>query len=236
MKYNIYCDESCHLENDESNVMVLGAVWCPEEKAKEINKRIREIKSRYNFDDGYELKWTKISPNHLKIYLDVIDYFFDDDDIHYRGVVIPDKRMLRHEEFHQSHDIWYYKMFFILLKNILEPQSEYKIFLDYKDIRGGKRILKLHEVLCNTYYDFSQEIIKDIQLVKSNQVEIIQVTDIITGALSYLHRSLSSNEGKLSIISRIKERSKYSLMNNTLYREQKMNLLIWRPSRMALDA
>ena len=47
MEYNIYCDEICHLENDDSNVMVLGAIWCPAEKAKEINHRIREFKQKY---------------------------------------------------------------------------------------------------------------------------------------------------------------------------------------------
>ena len=26
--YNVYCDESCHLENDHQKVMTLGAVWC----------------------------------------------------------------------------------------------------------------------------------------------------------------------------------------------------------------
>jgi len=25
--YNIYCDESCHLENDHEPVMLVGAVW-----------------------------------------------------------------------------------------------------------------------------------------------------------------------------------------------------------------
>jgi len=28
--YNIYCVESCHLENDGKRFMVLGAVCCPE--------------------------------------------------------------------------------------------------------------------------------------------------------------------------------------------------------------
>ena len=27
--FNIYCDESCHLEHDRQQVMVLGAIWCP---------------------------------------------------------------------------------------------------------------------------------------------------------------------------------------------------------------
>ncbi len=37
---NIYCDESCHLENDNQKVMVLGAVWCPFEKKDEIFERL----------------------------------------------------------------------------------------------------------------------------------------------------------------------------------------------------
>ena len=31
--FNVYCDESCHLEHDRQKVMVLGAIWCPLEKA-----------------------------------------------------------------------------------------------------------------------------------------------------------------------------------------------------------
>jgi hypothetical protein len=30
--YNVYCDESCHLENDHQKVMVLGAVRYPLKK------------------------------------------------------------------------------------------------------------------------------------------------------------------------------------------------------------
>lgn len=42
--FNIYCDESCHLQNDHQQVMVLGAIWCPLEKTREIAVRLREIK------------------------------------------------------------------------------------------------------------------------------------------------------------------------------------------------
>jgi hypothetical protein len=42
MEYNIYCDESCHLEHDGINVMVL--MWCDKEKKSEIFNRIFEIK------------------------------------------------------------------------------------------------------------------------------------------------------------------------------------------------
>ena len=72
MLYNVYCDETCHLENDGINVMVLGAVWCPQRKLKEINQRIKEIKVRNNVSPTMELKWTKISPGKLDLYKDLV--------------------------------------------------------------------------------------------------------------------------------------------------------------------
>ncbi len=37
--FNVYCDESCHLENDRQKAMVLGAVWCPLDKTREMSIR-----------------------------------------------------------------------------------------------------------------------------------------------------------------------------------------------------
>ena len=110
MLYNVYCDETCHLEHDNSNVMVLGAVWCSQLKLKEINERIRQIKKRNNVSETMEMKWTKISPAKVDLYKDLVNYFFDDDDLHFRGIIIPDKTKLNHEHYHQTHDTWYYKM------------------------------------------------------------------------------------------------------------------------------
>ena len=41
--FNIYCDESYHLEHDPVNVtaMVIGGILCPDAKKKEANDRIR---------------------------------------------------------------------------------------------------------------------------------------------------------------------------------------------------
>lgn len=109
--YNLYCDESCHLENDGQKAMVLGAVWCPDDKRAEIAKRLREIKQRHGLPADFEVKWTKVSSGQQAFYMDLVDYFFDDDDLHFRAVVVPDKTLLNHSDFGQSHDDWYYKMY-----------------------------------------------------------------------------------------------------------------------------
>lgn len=228
--FNIYCDESGHLERDQSNVMVLGAVWCPLEKTREIAVRLREIKQKHNLSDNFELKWVKVSPAKLRYYIDVVDYFFDDDDLHFRALIIPDKSLLDHEKYAQTHDDWYYKMYFDMLKVILNPASYYRIYLDIKDTRSAGKIRKLHEVLANEMYDFKRSIIQQVQTVRSNEVEQLQLADLLIGALAYVYRGLVSSRAKLDLVERIKVRSNYKLTQTTLLQEEKVNLFRWRAS------
>jgi len=114
-----------------------------------------------------------------------------------------------------------------MLKIIFSPDSQYRIYLDIKDSRGGAKVAKLHEVLCNNIYDFSRSIIERVQIIRSYETEILQLADLLTGAISYANRGLSDNAGKVALIKRIRERSYYSLTRTTLYRENKVNLFRW---------
>ena len=80
VEYNVYCDESCHLEHDNSNVMVIGAVYCPKKMVKKINKDIYSIKERYGLPKNGELKWVKISNSNFNVYRALIEYFFSNND------------------------------------------------------------------------------------------------------------------------------------------------------------
>jgi len=230
--YNIYCDESCHLENDRQQVMVLGAVWCPLGTTHDISVDIRKIKADYGMKSGFEIKWTKVSPAKKEMYLNLIDYFFDNDDLCFRALIVPDKSKLQHEALKQSHDDWYYKMYFNLLKVILSPKDRYRIYIDIKDTRSGSKIKKLREILSNSMYDFSQQIIEWVQTVHSHEVEIMQLTDLLIGAISYVNRDLSASEAKAGIVDRIRKRSGYDLTRTTLLRENKVNLFRWHPSEV----
>jgi len=228
--YNIYCDESCHLENDQQNVMVLGAIWCPLDKSKEIAIRIREIKRQHSLKQNFEIKWTKVSPAKLHFYLELVDYFFDNSDLHFRALIVPDKAKLRHTEFNQSHDDFYYKMYFDMLKIIINPNAIYRIYIDIKDTKSAQKVEKLHEVLCNNRYDFSRSIIERLQTVRSHEIETLQLTDLLIGAISYVSRGLDTSHAKSSIVQRFRNRSGYRLTQSTLYREDKVNLFYWHAS------
>ncbi len=231
MLYNVYCDETCHLENDGINVMVLGAVWCPQRKLKEINQRIKEIKVRNNVSPTMELKWTKISPGKLDLYKDLVNYYFDDDDLHFRALIIPDKSKLDHQRFNQTHDEWYYKMYFDMLKVIFHPTDRFEVYIDIKDSNSYHKAQKLREVCSNSMYDFSQSIIQRLQPIRSEEVQIMQLTDILIGAIAYENRSFpdgfQKSSAKQEIISLTKKRSGYSMKKTTLLREDKLNLFRW---------
>ena len=231
MLYNVYCDESCHLENDGVNDMVLGAVWCPQSKLRAINQRIKEIKKRNGVSEKMELKWTKISPAKVDLYKDIINYYFDDDDLHFRAVIIRDKSKLDHDKFNQTHDQWYYKMYFDMLKVILSPYDNYEIYIDIKDSHSYSRAQKLKEVCSNSMYDFSHTIIRRLQPIRSDEVQIMQIVDLLIGAIGYENREFLENavrsEAKKEVIDLIKKRSGYTLKKTTLLREEKLNLLAW---------
>ena len=231
MLYNVYCDETCHLENDGINDMVLGAIWCPQDKLKDINQRIQRIKVRNGISPSAELKWTKISPAKTEVYKDLIDYFFDDDALHFRAIIVPDKSRLNHGAFHQTHDDWYYKMYFDMLKVILSPEDRYEIYIDIKDTHSYQKSQKLREVCSNSMYDFSQSVIQRLQPVRSNEIQIMQMVDILIGAVGYQNRifdkDFRKSQAKLDLIELIKKRSGYSLTKTTLLREEKCNLFVW---------
>ncbi|WP_417619833.1 DUF3800 domain-containing protein [Oceanihabitans sediminis] len=228
MEYNIYCDESCHLPNDSNGYMVLGGIWCLKEKKKEIFKRLREIKVQHGLSEDFEVKWNKVSPGKQGFYMNLVDYFFDDDDLHFRGLVV-DKSILDHKKHGQTHDDFYYKMYFDLLKVILEPSNSYNIYIDIKDTQGQEKVDTLKKILRNSHYDYDKKIVKRVQQIKSHEVELLPLADLIIGAIGYLHRGLNTNSAKLAIIKRIQQRSGYNLFNSTLYRESKLNLFIWKP-------
>ena len=228
MDYNIYCDESCHLQRNEEKVMVLGALVCSKSRRLEASRRIREIKIAHGFNPSFEIKMNKISPSKEHFYLDLLDYFFDNDDLQFRSVVIPDKTLLHHDDFRQTHDGFYYKMLFNLLKILLAPKNTYHIYIDRKDNHSGEKARELHQVLCDSRYDFQRDIIQKVQPIHSHESDLLQLCDLLTGILAYVHRNLSGSIAKLALIDRMRRRSGYILLKNTLLKEHKVNLFIWK--------
>jgi hypothetical protein len=227
--YNVYCDESCHLERDGESAMVLGAVWCSSLHAISHARRLRSVKLEHGLSPHFEIKWTKVSESKVDFYLELLETFFDEPDLRFRALLVPDKSKLCHADYDQTHDEWYYKMYFDMLKFVISPSARYRIYVDIKDTWGKVRVKHLHDVLSNSMYDFSQTVIERIQIVRSDEFELMQLADLLIGAVSYAARQKQGNRGKERVVDFIRKHTRYSLTRSTLFREEKFNLLRWSP-------
>lgn len=236
MEYNIYCDESCHLELTEENnenqlSMVLGGISVPKPYIREISDCIRKIKTDHGFNRGWEIKWTKVSDAKIDFYMDLIKYFFNDDRLRFRAIVYPDKSRFNYSK--HSHDDLYYIMYYYLLREMIDPSYKNSIYIDKKDTLGGRKIKKLKEYLCNQKLDFNQQIIQNMQIIDSKDSETMQLSDLLIGAVSYTNRgldldsNLNGSQSKKKLVNLIKELSAYSLQRTTLRQEKKINIFIW---------
>jgi hypothetical protein len=227
MEYNVYCDESCHLVSNESNVMLIGAVYCPKEKVKRINDYIQHLKANYNLSYKIELKWNKIDKKTEKLYIDIINYFFNEDDLKFRVIVI-DKTKLNHVKYNQTENDFYHKAYYEMLRYIIVPGNSYNIYPDIKDTNS----YYCHQVMLNflriKMNDNNNKTIRKVQPIRSYEAPILQINDILIGALSYYYRNLKNNSTKINIINEIQKLYNNSLDVTSNYNNTKFNVFKWR--------
>ncbi len=224
---NIYCDESGHLEHDGIPVMCIGGIAIENEFRKTVYNDIREIKMKHNVSVRREIKWTKVSQGELNYYKNLVKYFFENDRLRFRAVVIPDKAMLNHNLYHQTSDEFYYKTYFLMLKKIISVHRDANIFIDIKDTNSNWKVRKLTNYL-NSYAHTTD--IK-IHQIRSHENSILQLTDLIMGCIMYKNRGLSSSPAKKELSLLVEKLSKSDLQTSSQYSNLKFNIFIFNPQK-----
>ncbi len=119
-------------------------------------------------------------------------------------------------------------MYYFMLKPVI-AQIDTHIYIDIKDTNGAKKIHKLREYLSRSIYDFSQVNITKAQLIRSEESQILQLVDLIIGAIGYENRDLYGSEAKLRLVELIKRKSGSNLRTKSSLFAEKFNLFVWDP-------
>lgn len=230
IEYSIFCDESCHLENDGKETMVLGGMMCPKELRKNINNEIRQIKAKHGLSTWFEIKWTKVSDKKMDFYKELVDYVYENQNIIFRAWVATGKNELDHAKFNESsHNLWYYKMYYYLLRYYFSPNGKYHILLDVKDTLGGPRIRELRDELNRGA--FGLDVVKTINQIHSHDSDILQLTDLFIGSISFVHQGNHLKEnaspGKINLSHYIQGKFNVNYLRNS--NDMKFNMYIWGP-------
>lgn len=212
--FNIYCDESCHIENDHKKFMFLGSVSSAYNQVKLHTENINELKKKHHF--YAEIKWNKVSKSKLRFYLDLVDYFFATD-LQFRTVGV-EKSKINNYAFNQTYDDFYYKMYYRLLNHNINSTYNYNVYLDIKDTLSAYKVNKLKDIL-NTKFG----VFRNVQNIRSHESIIMQMADFLMGAISYLNNNEhQQNKAKVQIIKKIQQHCQENL-SKTNY-SKKMNL------------
>lgn len=217
---NIYCDESCHLENDHQKVMAIAGIACPDYAKRSIYRDIKLIKQKYNISTHREIKWNKVSQGELDYYKALIKYFFENELLRFRAVILPNKEILRHDDYNQTHDDFYYKMYYFVISYFFSDDN-IDVFIDMKDTNGSKKITKLQNIL-----NSQGAKVNKIQKIRSHENSILQLTDLILGAITYINRGLNTSEAKQQLCNFTKNYSNLELTRTSPLSHKKINLLV----------
>ena len=215
-----YCDESCVealFDKESHKYAVIGGVWIPSESRSELKIALNKIKEKYNLLG--EMKWQKISPSTIDMYKEIIATFFTSDNIRFRAICI-NSAILDHNKFNQgSGELGFYKFYYLLIQQWLVNDNTYNIFVDYKVNGNRHRVKDLGNILQKT----TMATVKQIQSLPSHESILIQLADILSGAVASAHNNENTSEAKLAIRSLIEEYLGHKI-TGTSRLEQKFNI------------
>jgi hypothetical protein len=213
--FNLYCDESTHIESDGMPFMIIAYTSCAVNQVKIHSQHIMMLRHEHSFKG--EIKWSKLSSSNYPFYAGLVDYFFASD-LNFRAVII-DKSKIRNNVLGFSFDDFYYRMYYQLLHHKIDMENTYNIYLDIKDTCSHKKVIRLKDIL---NIDYSN--IRNLQSIRSHESVIMQLTDVLMGALNYHLRQNLVVEAKIKILDKIKQHVKRPLDLSTPRSAGKFNL------------
>lgn len=205
MKFEIYCDESrpelFTSQNATSHFLSIGGIWIPADSARQIKMDLKRIREEHKY--FCEIKWTKVNNTKLSFYISLIDYFLSNPAIRFRTIVI-DCRRVDFMRFHNNDaELGFYKFYYQLIHHWILDFNEYRIFVDIKTNRRPDRLNVLHKVLNNSNLS---SMITSVQALPSNEVQLIQMADLLIGAVNAKFNGLSLKSAKGTLIKHIETR------------------------------
>ena len=206
MDVEIYCDESNQQslspeKPNQNRYFLIGGLWLPSENRGLFKETIHSIAQTENTFG--EAKWRAVCPSKLPFYLKLVDFFFEQgNDLQFRCIVI-DTHKIDLEKYHNAdQELGYYKFCYQLMKNWIEDFNSYSIFVDYKTIRDPSRLTVLKDYLLKANL-LAQ--IKNLQALPSNEVVLLQLADVLLGAVSAKFNQSTASQAKLAVIESIEQ-------------------------------
>ena len=259
--FHIYSDESRH---KNERFLLLSGLWIEETNIDAAEKTITALREKHGYINSIgerlaflgEFKWTKVSPRYLPVYKEIADVFFNwiDNDIARFNVMLVDTHDPGIIAYGNISKEGYFKLLYQLYYHNSKIPGVYKIYPDSitNPVQARVNLDTLHQCLekglkkkflplLNPQTKTSlPEFVKNILPVDSKKTPLIQVVDVIMGAIGYLQNGLfrfeGANKAKVELMKYILEKIIFSgaikIEGKKYYvaRSKKFNIWLFRPN------
>lgn len=231
MIYHIYCDES---RQTQDRYMVFGGIITTAKNVELFDKAMQLYREGQNM--MAEIKWGKVSDKKLNEYKALIDLFFSlNDALHFKSIVF-DTYLIDYKTYSSGDkELGFYKFWYQFLLHSFGPyakkEDRYLIFMDWR--HSSYRLSDLKEVLNNGMrkkYGIREDIFRNIQPLDSKKSNMIQLVDVLMGAIGYqwngCHTRTGARKAKILLSEYIAQKAGLiSLAQQTPF--SKRNFSIW---------
>lgn len=190
MDYELYFDESNI--HPGARCLYIGGLWIPKPQAALIRTAIADLKTERKI--AHELKWDNVSKGFLPVYTALVDIFLQHPAIHFRCSFL-DKRVEPHKALYdRGIDHAIHAVTAHAAAQGIDPAHRYWLYVDRRNV--GEKNLTLERLR----EDIQQQLqggeearpIRHIEPRNSKKEPIIQLADVLLGALAYIPNNLAS--------------------------------------------
>jgi len=173
--WEIYCDESRHdlLANPQpGEYFLLGSLWLPSSQRLQVREDIRALREKHHV--WGEFKWTKVSPNKVDFYKDLIELFHRSEGVSFRAIAVHSSDIDLDKYHGSASELGYYKFYYQLLHHPIKTKHSYSIYLDHRSSTQNPYNQSLARVLKASNRDSR---ILRVQSLRSDRNDLIQFCD-----------------------------------------------------------
>lgn len=184
---HIYCDES---RQTADRYMVIGGLILDRENEPRFAEAMALYRQSQNMHA--ELKWSKVSDQKFREYQALIDLFFTfNRAVHFKSIVVDTQEIDNRRYNKNDAELGFYKLMYQFLLHsfgaYLQPADQCIVILDQRTTTKYK-LSTLCAILNNGLhkkYPYLLAPVRNIQATDSKASDLIQVADVVMGAIGY---------------------------------------------------
>lgn len=196
-----FFDETGSINDKANRFFCLGMIKCMQPFF--LDSKIREIREMNRFYD--EIKWNTLSKAKLKTVLEIIEAVFDTPGIYFSCIVINKDNVNFEEDFNNNPYEAYEEFTEILLKRAIGESEILTVLADF--VTTPKNIRFEVDVKHDINKNLDRLAIGGIHRVDSKGVNIIQIVDLLIGAVAYSYKRdlglVKGDKNKIKILDTI---------------------------------